>query len=128
MPGRFDEDDDRDEVEKTMPGILALEDIPRIQKPSVLEMIRGPGAPHPFVLNGPRMIIGRTSAADIQVDSAELSRQHVALVQSGAEYRLEDLGSRNGTYLNGLKIHAATLREGDQIQLGDVIFLYHEGR
>lgn len=127
MPGRFD-DDDRDEVEKTMPGILALEEIPRVAKPHVLEMIRGPGAPHRFVLDGARLIVGRATGAELQVDSAELSRQHVALVQSGAEYRLEDLGSRNGTYLNGLKIHAATLREGDQIQLGDVIFIYHEGR
>ena len=43
------------------------------------------------------------------------------------EYTLEDLESRNGIYLNGVAVHAAVLRDGDEVQLGDFIFAYQEG-
>jgi pSer/pThr/pTyr-binding forkhead associated (FHA) protein len=52
----------------------------------------------------------------------------MVLTRQGDEYIALDLGSRNGIYLNGIRIHSAVLREGDQLQLGEVILLYHEGR
>ena len=122
-------DDDRDyEPEKTMPGTLTLEEIPRVAKPHVLEQIRGPGAPMRYVITRDEMVIGRATDVDVQVDSAELSRQHLLLHKIGSELYCEDNNSRNGVFLNGVKIHSAVLREGDQLQLGDVIFVYHEGR
>ncbi len=127
MPARHD-DDERYETEKTIPGTLALEEIPRVAKPHVLEQIRGPGSPARFVLDRERMVVGRANGTDVQVDSAELSRQHLVLTKIGAEFHAEDMNSRNGVFLNGVKIHGAVLREADQLQLGDVIFIYHEGR
>jgi pSer/pThr/pTyr-binding forkhead associated (FHA) protein len=38
-----------------------------------------------------------------------------------------DLNSSNGMYLNGVKAHSAVLHEGDQIQIGNVVFIFHEG-
>ena len=39
-----------------------------------------------------------------------------------------DLDSRNGVYLNGVKIHSAVLHGGDNLQLGSVVLVFHEGR
>ena len=49
------------------------------------------------------------------------------LKKIGDEYACTDMESHNGVFLNGVKIHSATLREGDTIQIGDVILIYHEG-
>lgn len=106
------------------PVIASLE---RAQKPYVLEQLQGPGAPRRFVLQLAEMIIGRSLQAHISVDSALLSRQHVQLVRSGPEYACKDLGSKNGFYVNGVRAHSAVLRDGDTLQLGDVVMVYREG-
>ncbi|MBL8938142.1 MAG: FHA domain-containing protein, partial [Archangium sp.] len=61
------------------------------------------------------------------VDSDDVSRTHAQLLRIDDEYTIEDLDSRNGVFLNGLQVHAAVLRDGDQLQLGDVVFTYNEG-
>ena len=47
--------------------------------------------------------------------------------REGPEYAFADLDSANGVFLNGVKAYAAVLREGDQLQVGDVVFRYREG-
>ncbi len=96
-------------------------------RPHVLEMVAGPGAPTQFVLEDEEIVIGRSSSADLQVLTKGLSRHHVRLVRNGNEYSCHDPGSRNGTFLNGLRIHSAVLRDGDTLQIGDVVFKYHAG-
>jgi len=49
------------------------------------------------------------------------------LTRSGPEYTCEDCDSTNGIYLNGVRVQSAVLREGDQIQISDVVFIYHDG-
>jgi two-component system, cell cycle response regulator len=71
-------------------------------------------------------VVGRASAADLSIPDTSLSRRHAQLVRSGPEYVLEDLGSRNGIFLNGLRVHSVTLCNGDTVQLGDVVFVFHE--
>ncbi len=93
-----------------------------------LEQVEGPGAPQRYRLDRVYVVIGRAADAEVRLDSAEVSRRHLALERRGKEYRCEDLESRNGIYLNGIKIHSAVLREGDALQLGNVMFIYHEGR
>jgi pSer/pThr/pTyr-binding forkhead associated (FHA) protein len=78
-------------------------------------------------LDRDRMTIGRAAGAGLLLDSDEVSRNHATLTRLDDEYTIEDLGSRNGIYLNGLKVHSAVLRDGDELQLGDVFLLYHEG-
>src|SRR5687768_6606796 len=102
MPGRYEDEDY--EPELTIPGTLTIEDVPRLQRPHVLEQIRGPGSPHQFVLDRDELVIGRSTTADLQVDSAELSRRHLLLKKQGAEFGCQDLESRNGVFLNGVKI------------------------
>jgi len=96
--------------------------------PFALHLVQGPGSPRNFVLSREEVILGRSSEADIQVDSTELSRKHLALRREHGQYTVFDLGSRNGIYLNGVKIHSAVLHEGDNLQLGSVVLVFHEGR
>jgi pSer/pThr/pTyr-binding forkhead associated (FHA) protein len=96
--------------------------------PFSLRLMQGPGSPRNFLLSREEVILGRSSEADIQVDSTELSRKHLALRREHGQYTVFDLGSRNGVYLNGVKIHSAVLHEGDNLQLGSVVLVYHEGR
>jgi len=99
----------------------------RSKKPFVLEQLQGPGAPRQFVLDLDNIVVGRSLQATISVESGAISRQHFALKRNGAEFTCTDLNSSNGVYLNSVKTHSAVLREGDVIQIGDVVFVYHEG-
>jgi DNA-binding winged helix-turn-helix (wHTH) protein len=64
-------------------------------------------------------VVGRGSAADIRIDLTEVSRRHARIVVQGSTATIEDLGSKNGTFVNGLRIAEPTrLAEGDEVQFG----------
>ncbi len=99
----------------------------KIIKPFILEQVDGPGERREFVLDQDVIVVGRLPESGVRLDSNEVSRKHMLLKKIGDEYACTDLESHNGVFLNGVKIHSATLREGDTIQLGDIILIYHEG-
>ncbi len=71
-------------------------------KPSKLTMISGGPQPNQaFVLSQIETTIGRIQPADILIEDAIISRQHARITLQGEQYFLEDLGSSNGTFLNG---------------------------
>tara|TARA_Y100001968_G_scaffold277427_1_gene272271 strand:- start:92 stop:475 length:384 start_codon:yes stop_codon:yes gene_type:complete len=96
--------------------------------PHKLVQARGPGTPNTIPLDDSEIVLGRSPEVDVQVPSPHLSRQHCAIWCVGPEYHIKDMESRNGLFLNGVKISSAVLRDGDTIQLGDVVFIYHKGR
>jgi DNA-binding winged helix-turn-helix (wHTH) protein len=63
-------------------------------------------------------VIGRAPDATIQCDAPGVSRHHARILVSNGEATLEDLGSKNGTYLKGERITSAHLSDGDEIRLG----------
>jgi DNA-binding winged helix-turn-helix (wHTH) protein len=63
-------------------------------------------------------VIGRASDATIQCEVSGVSRHHARIVVSGDRATLEDLGSKNGTYVRRERITSARLADGDQIRLG----------
>jgi adenylate cyclase len=67
-----------------------------------------------------RTIIGRSPQCDIVINDDSISRQHARLDVGGAEVRVSDLQSRNGTYLSGDPVREATLHGGDRLSFGDV--------
>lgn len=81
-----------------------------------------------YALAKNRMILGRSSASDVVVDDINASRSHaeLRLEQSGA-WSITDLGSTNGTYVNGQRITTRSLNEGDRISVGmtDLGFTYN---
>jgi sigma-B regulation protein RsbU (phosphoserine phosphatase) len=68
-------------------------------------------------LDRDRISLGRSSANELcYPDDAGLSRQHMAITRIGGEWQVEDLGSKNGTLLNGQRVERATsFRPGDRI-------------
>jgi len=69
---------------------------------------------------------GRSSANIIQVKDEQSSRQHCRIEKAGDGYRLVDLGSRNGTKVNGVKVSSQTLKPGDVITIGDYSITFDE--
>jgi pSer/pThr/pTyr-binding forkhead associated (FHA) protein len=92
-----------------------------------LELKSGPGAPRLYTLDKGEIVIGRSAECAVRIDSGDVSRKHLRLTLSDEEYTFEDLSSRNGVFLNGVKVHSAVLRNDDQIQVGDAVLVYHEG-
>jgi len=68
------------------------------------------------------LIIGRSRQADIRLEDDLASRQHTKIAFEDDKYVVEDLGSKNGTYLNGQKVGRAVLKTGDYIRIGDSNF------
>ncbi len=69
-------------------------------------------------------VIGRRSSCQLQVPRAEVSRRHCEIRQRGQELQLRDLGSRNGTYLNGKPVTEAIIKPGDRLNVGPVTFVF----
>ena len=69
-------------------------------------------------LDRERMVIGRGRRADLALAEATISRAHAAIGFDGASFYVEDLGSTNGTLVNGARVTRQTLKRDDQIQMG----------
>ena len=74
------------------------------------------------ILNVPagRTNVGRSFAADIELDDPTVSRRHAILVKDEAGVRILDDRSENGVHVNGAATAGCTLRDGDRIDLGRV--------
>ena len=69
--------------------------------------------------------LGRGKDNEIIIKDPYISKKHLKIVEDEGNYYLEDLGSANGTYLNGDKImDVVKLKNGDRIRVGQVEFLY----
>jgi hypothetical protein len=70
------------------------------------------------------VVLGRSRECDVRLGDANVSRRHAELRQEGTAYWIVDLGSTNGTELNGSRVSRAKLADGDRITLGstDVVF------
>jgi len=75
-----------------------------------------------FVLSDGENVIGRASDAAVHIDSKSVSRHHARVEVSGVQATVEDLGSKNGTFLDGRRLDATCeLHDGDQVTIGSVI-------
>ena len=69
-------------------------------------------------------VIGRAGTADLVLDNPLVSRSHAVLETVNEALTLRDLRSHNGTFVNGTRIEAVTLRNGDEIRIGDYQIRY----
>ena len=91
----------------------------RAGPPIKLEIVEGPDTGKKKKFKGVRMVVGRTPGVDLQLSDQSVSRRHIELVYSDEGTLLRDLGSGNGTRLNGKKIDGdTTLSHGDVIHIG----------
>jgi serine phosphatase RsbU (regulator of sigma subunit) len=90
-------------------------------------LIQSPGGQSRAVpLAAARLSIGRSSASDLSFpDDSGLSRQHLVLLREGITWLVEDLGSKNGTFLNDAPVRARmTLKAGDRISAGHLVITF----
>lgn len=88
-------------------------------KQANIEIVNLPSRPRYSMTPGEFLVLGRSSAADIVLSGdTAISRLHCKILYDKKEYWVEDLGSRNRTYVNGAKIERRALASGDRIQLG----------
>ena len=92
-----------------------------------LIMRTGPTPGATFILEGDQLSIGRDSTNEITINDAEVSRRHARLTFQGGKYVLEDLGSTNGTFVNGQRLAGPrVLKAGEVVSFGEQIVLVFE--
>jgi pSer/pThr/pTyr-binding forkhead associated (FHA) protein len=88
------------------------------QNGAALRAVRGNDAGKTFPLGKDVVIMGRGVSTDITLWDIRASRAHCRIDRRGNAYRISDLNSANGTYVNGKKIRVHDLRQGDMIKIG----------
>lgn len=88
---------------------------------------RGPRPNEAYELTGEITNLGRDITNDIVINDREASRHHLRFTRGGDGYTIEDLGSTNGTFINGKRLTGATsLKNGDMVGLGETVTLQFE--
>ena len=81
-----------------------------------------------FTLRTGVIDVGRHPDSAICLDDVTVSRRHARIENNDDEYRIEDQGSLNGTYINQQRIDTGTLRHGDELQIGKFRMVFFDGR
>jgi sigma-B regulation protein RsbU (phosphoserine phosphatase) len=95
---------------------------------ALLRALQGSGPGQSFSLEHATTVLGRHPACDIVLESGAVSRQHARITNIEGNYYIEDLNSRNGTFVNGHLIsERQMLKENDQIGICDLTFVFQIG-
>ncbi len=118
---------DEDEEELTTVGmradVVAATKKAKSQRPWLV-IVSGSGGIGKTYRIANRIVLGRSPQCDVQIEDGGASRQHAALEQGpDGAVRIVDLGSRNGTFVNGEQVSREVLKDGDKIQIGDTTIL-----
>ncbi len=90
-------------------------------------MRAGPTVGKVYPLEGPEITLGRESTNTITINDVEVSRKHARMELQGTAYMIQDLGSTNGTFVNGQRvIGVQPLNPGDSVSFGEGIVLSYE--
>jgi pSer/pThr/pTyr-binding forkhead associated (FHA) protein len=95
---------------------------------ALLVVRRGPNAGARFLLDANVTTVGRHPDADIFLDDVTVSRRHSEFLRDGSTFQIKDLGSLNGTYLDGNRIDTALLDEGSEVQVGKFRLTFYASR
>lgn len=93
--------------------------------PPTIQVLNGKQVGKKFELTQDQLRMGRHPDCEIPIDLNSVSRFHAHITKSGGDYVIEDLDSRNGTFVNGRKIEGPTaLNDNDRIKICDILFVY----
>ncbi len=106
------QDEAKSSSERGLPGLVLVYSAHHAQMPSAF----------PFV--SAKLSAGRDATADIELHDSAASRLHAELHWDGAVCILKDLGSRNGTFVNGARVSDCKLEHNDLVRLGDALFRF----
>jgi two-component system response regulator HydG len=87
---------------------------------------QGPGVGQSIPLVQHQVTLGRTDECDVMIADANVSRRHAMIIQLGSSTAIMDLGSSNGTFVNGTPISRCFLSDGDEVRLGDTVLVFSE--
>ena len=87
-----------------------------------LVMFRG-GERRDFDASGPSTIVGRRQECTLRIPTKDVSRRHCEILVNDRDVSVKDLGSANGTYVNGKRVAEHPLSAGDKLRIGPVIFM-----
>jgi hypothetical protein len=90
----------------------------------MLVVVRGPNAGARFLLDRDTTTVGRHPDSEIFLDDVTVSRRHAEFVRSEDGATVRDLGSLNGSYVNGERVEERMLGTGDEVQIGRFKLLY----
>lgn len=76
-----------------------------------------------FPMKSKRVVIGRMLEADLRIPTSDVSREHCEITHNDVVLTVKDLGSANGTFVNGRRVTEGQLRAGDKLGVGPVIFV-----
>ncbi len=89
-----------------------------------LFMLKGPNIGGKIILEKDSYTIGRDHNVEIFLDDVTISRRHAIIEKMDLVFRLTDLESLNGSYVNDESIESVILKNGDKIQIGKYVFLF----
>lgn len=95
---------------------------------ALLVVRRGPNTGARFLLDSDVTTVGRHPDADIFLDDVTVSRRHAEFLRHGTAFEVKDLGSLNGTYFDGVRIEAALLTDGAEVQIGKFRLTFYASR
>ncbi|KYH44610.1 FHA domain-containing protein [Branchiibius sp. NY16-3462-2] len=87
---------------------------------------RGPNTGARFLLDADEVSVGRHPSSDIFLDDVTVSRRHAVFRRTDVGFAVQDVGSLNGTYLNGALIDSTVLRTGDEVQIGKFRLVFYD--
>jgi pSer/pThr/pTyr-binding forkhead associated (FHA) protein len=117
--------DERDTAAAEEASVGGVEELP--SGSALLVVTRGPNAGSRFLLDRAVTPAGRHSRSEIFLDDLSVSRRHAEFRRESDEFKVIDVGSLNGTYVNREPVDSAVLANGDQIQIGKFCLVFRTG-
>ena len=112
--------EDRQELEEQLGDLLS--DLPG--DTGLLVVRRGPNAGSTFALDTDSTSIGRHPDSDLFLDDVTVSRRHAVIRRIHGGYEISDVGSLNGTYVDGERIDRVPLADMDEVQIGRFVLVF----
>ena len=97
--------------------ITAIPELDKKDKHAYIVFLSGPLVGKIHLLEEGSVTLGRAVDIDIPINDLGISRHHIQITFLAGQAKLKDLGSTNGTYLNGRKVQESSLKDGDKIQI-----------
>lgn len=94
---------------------------------AMLFVRRGTNAGATYLIENDVTRVGRSPDSDIFLDDVTVSRQHAEFHREAGHFKLQDLGSLNGTYVNGESVEVTQLHRGDEVQIGKFKLVFLQG-
>jgi Nif-specific regulatory protein len=92
--------------------------------PAELEAVSGPLKGNSIPLSDDEVSLGREPSNQISLLDAAVSRRHCVIIRNGAHFKIQDLNSRNSTFVNGVPVTERLLASGDEIKVGSSLFVF----